>query len=220
MITAETPITPELVGLRLFRSLCDGLKHPPTEPLTLRQISECVTFTGVKQWRQLGAISRARLVKLMEETGLTDWLHQPEPLLNPGPSVRVRTEGRKKLFVTASEYATLCGVDRTSIRDRIKSGTLEVVRKVGINGRVRILVDVVKYPPRISERSGQGGKRQGAGRKPEGEAPKVAFPVSRVTLEIADLVRHHLGYDSMTAYVEEAIRQFDKNRTDQPPDKF
>ena len=56
-----------------------------------------------------------------------------------------------------------------------------------------------------------GGKREGAGRKPVGEAPKVAFPVSRVASDVADIVRQQVN---MTLYVEAAIRE--KHKRENP----
>lgn len=50
-------------------------------------------------------------------------------------------------LVSMSEYAALCGVDRTSIRDRIKSGTLLAERRKSASGRVMLLIDTKRFPP-------------------------------------------------------------------------
>jgi|GEM_PF-4209376 len=56
-------------------------------------------------------------------------------------------------------------------------------------------------------KAGHGGYREGAGRKPAGDQPKVSFPVSRVAADVAQIVRNA---DNMTEFVERAIRAYDK----------
>ena len=65
----------------------------------------------------------------------------------PGPTQRLIRRTDTPQLVSASEYAALCGVDRTSIRDRIKHGSLVAERRKSISGRVTVLVDVARYPP-------------------------------------------------------------------------
>lgn len=50
-------------------------------------------------------------------------------------------------LVSIPEYAELCGVDRSSIRDRIKHKSLTVELMKLPNGRTAQYVDIEKYPP-------------------------------------------------------------------------
>lgn len=49
-------------------------------------------------------------------------------------------------LVSPTEYAALCGVNRSSIRDRIKSGSIEPVVSLP-GGRKRLLISTIRYPP-------------------------------------------------------------------------
>ena len=98
--------------------------------------------------------------------------------------VRHRRQGRLKLFwverpgqvqrlirrsvpvarlVSASEYAALCGVHRTSIRDRLRSGTLQAVRRKSPSGRVSVLIDLDRFPPRRKKSAPESSNSRAGG---------------------------------------------------------
>lgn len=50
-------------------------------------------------------------------------------------------------YATPYKYARLCGVSTQAIYDRIKSGSLKTEDREDINGEIKAVVNLKKFPP-------------------------------------------------------------------------
>lgn len=54
---------------------------------------------------------------------------------------------QKTTYATPYRYAKLCGVSTQAIYDRIKSGSLTTEEREDINGEIKTVVNLKKFPP-------------------------------------------------------------------------
>jgi hypothetical protein len=53
----------------------------------------------------------------------------------------------KKKYATPYKWAKLAGLTTQAVYARLKAGTLETVRREDLNGEVRRVIDLAKFPP-------------------------------------------------------------------------
>ncbi len=112
---------------RTYYDLC---RHTGVSPRQAARILAQIQAAGswqVLQRRQ----GRFKLFRVEQSTGVVQRLIRQSSTLVP-----------------AADYARLCGIDRTSVRDRILHGTITPERRVSGGGRVSVLIDIVRYPPK------------------------------------------------------------------------
>lgn len=50
-------------------------------------------------------------------------------------------------YATPYKYAKLCGVSTQAIYDRIKNGSIQTVDKEDLQGELKRVIDLKKFPP-------------------------------------------------------------------------
>lgn len=50
-------------------------------------------------------------------------------------------------YATPYKYAKLCRVSTQAIYDRIKNGSLNTIEREDINGEIKRVIDLKKFPP-------------------------------------------------------------------------